>query len=47
MHVVDPVRFFIFLIIISVFASPVCTGWIECDEYSAEWRKEYFDEKCP
>ena len=33
MHIVDPVRFFIFLIIISVIFSPMCTGWIGCEEY--------------
>jgi len=33
MHIVDPVRFFIFLVIISALASPMCTGVIGCEEY--------------
>ncbi len=33
MHIVDPVRFFIFLIVISAFLSPMCTGVIGCEEY--------------
>ena len=33
MHIVDPVRFFIFLVFISIVFSPMCTGWIGCEEY--------------
>lgn len=33
MHIVDPVRFLVFLVIISIIFSPMCTGWIGCEEY--------------
>ena len=33
MHIVDPVRFLVFLFILSIIFSPMCGGWIGCEEY--------------
>ena len=46
MSVIDPVRFWIVLLFIGLFLSPVCTGVIDCEDYPAEWREEYLSDDC-
>ena len=41
MHITDPLRFMILLIVVSAFLSPMCSGAIGCEEYP----KGYFTEE--